>query len=238
MFYEVLCRLLVIPDQNNKKDNRKLIRSFGSNLEKIFHAELKYNGVTKPLSSLVDSSKGEFVHLFHVSTLLRVESNQVIMMNSKLILCLIHFSAYMCILVLDRLENITSDWYNRACSLDSFKITSLSQIQPSDLPKECLFLVDKEMPLLRESVDMTEVYSLFDRFIYSDDPYPNLECIHSLASSIQQHVEKLPILRRTPEIRILILGCEQPVFVVVLYLLLTSKDYLQNRVKKVQILII
>jgi hypothetical protein len=66
------------------RENRKAIRKCGSNLEKIMHALFKYNGITRPSSISVDSSKGEFVNLFRIdSTTQNVESNQIIMMNGK-----------------------------------------------------------------------------------------------------------------------------------------------------------
>ncbi len=139
---------------------------------------------------------------------------------------------------MDALENITHEGYLLACSLDSFKSIPLSQILPEHLPEEFLFKVNSTMPLLLAKCDMSNVYDFIRPYIFQDDPYPDADVIRRLALSVKTHVEKIKIFHRMTEINILMLGCEQPAFVVIFYLLLSSPNFLQNRVNRIKITVI
>jgi hypothetical protein len=139
---------------------------------------------------------------------------------------------------MDRLQYLTMEGYAYAISLPSFSATRLKDIQARHLPQDFLFLVPYEAVRLLPShiSDSFDSMLLQSRDIDKNFPFPNTTSLQNIVFTIRNHVFCLPALRTAESVNLLIIGCEQPILILILFKQLC--DALQDRAQHIKIEVI
>ncbi len=226
-FYQVICRNLIFP--LNESNKVKLT------MEKLFRAICRAHHVPEPESSEMDSLSGEFVKLYTFRGNKCLQKNAIIFMNSKSVL-FIYFLIliFLFIIVLDKLQYLTMRGYENITSLQPFSKATIDSVLPNHLPVDFLTACSVNDDVIQlipaEELERFTAQQCDSRLRCTQQSTSNLyytdESILGLVSHIRSHILQITALR--PAVHILVIGCEQPLLIIEIYVNLCRE--LQDRV--------